>query len=311
MSNGIYTLEVAVMDNKVIFHKKRKDDSVLALFLTGPAILFLALMLFSPLFWGISMSFTDKTIGSEANFIAFDNYISLLNNKDFFRALSNTVVFTLLSIVSKLFFGVLLALILNMQFRFRGFVRSLFLIPWTLPNLVAVLNWRWIYNSSGGALNALLKPLGLISRNMSWLSLSSFALIGVVIANVWRGTPFFGITILSKLQTIPNDLYEAASIDGAGVLRKFIHVTLPEIKDVILLSTIISTIWTLNEFDTVWLMTGGGPANRTVLIAVFSYITAMQKMRIGNAVAVSVLIMPVLLILISLVTKYSIRKVKE
>ena len=289
----------------------RRKESRLAGVLVTPAFLYLLIVLFFPLLWGISMSFTDKRIGAEPVFIGLDNYVELLANRNFYRALINTGVFTMSSIVGKLVFGLLLALLLNMEFRNRNMVRALFLLPWTLPNLVAVLNWRWIYNSAGGALNAVLRALGLIERNISWLSVPSFALLGVVIANVWRGTPFFGITILSKLQTIPKDLYEAAEIDGAGVLRKFIHVTLPEIKDVILLTTLISTIWTLNEFDTVWLMTGGGPANRTVVMAVFSYTTAMQKMQIGKAVAVSVLLMPVLFVLITLVTKYSIANRKE
>ena len=289
----------------------RRQESRLAVLLTTPAMLFLACMLFFPLFWGISMSFTDKSIGSDPNFIGLANYLSLLKNKDFYQALRNTLVYTGLAIAGKLIFGVVLALLLNMKFRGRNLVRALFLIPWTLPNLVAMLNWRWIYNSAGGALNAILLGLGVIEKNVAWLSTVSFVLIGVVIANVWRGTPFFGITILSKLQTIPSDLYEAASIDGANAFQKFIYVTLPEIKDVILLTSLISTIWTMNEFDTVWLMTGGGPANRTLIMSVFSYKTAMQKLQIGNAVAVSVLMMPLLLILIALVTKYSVKNTRD
>jgi len=289
----------------------RRQESRLAVFLSAPAMLFLACMLFFPLFWGISMSFTDKSIGSDPNFIGLANYLSLLKNKDFYQALRNTLVYTGLAIAGKLIFGVVLALLLNMKFRGRNLVRALFLIPWTLPNLVAMLNWRWIYNSAGGALNAILLGLGVIEKNVAWLSTVSFVLIGVVIANVWRGTPFFGITILSKLQTIPSDLYEAASIDGANAFQKFIYVTLPEIKDVILLTSLISTIWTMNEFDTVWLMTGGGPANRTLIMSVFSYKTAMQKLQIGNAVAVSVLMMPLLLILIALVTKYSVKNTRD
>ena len=126
----------------------------------------------------------------------------------------------------------------------------------------------------------------------------------IVIANVWRGTPFFGISILAKLQTVPKDYYEAAQIDGANVFQRFWFVTLPEIKDVIMLSTLMSTIWTLNEFESVWLLTGGGPNGSTQVMNVYSYKTAMRSMMLGRGIAVAVLAMPVLLILISILTRH-------
>ena len=125
----------------------------------------------------------------------------------------------------------------------------------------------------------------------------------IIVANVWRGTPFFGISILAKLQTIPKDYYEAAEIDGAGMWQKFRHITLPEVKDVTILSALMSTIWTINEFETVWLLTGGGPNGTTQVMNVYSYKTAMRSMMLGRGIAVAVLAMPVLMIIISMLTR--------
>lgn len=214
-----------------------------------------------------------------------------------------TLKFTVFSLIFKLFFGTVMALMLNVEFKGRNLVRALLLIPWTLPNVVAVLNWKWLFSSTGGIVNYLMKSAGLIEKDIVWFGTATLALITIVIANVWRGTPFFGISILAKLQTIPDDYYEAAKIDGAGVFQRFFYITLPQIKDTLLLSTLMSCIWTINEFETVWLMTGGGPNGSTQVMNVYSYKTAMASMQLGKSIAVSVLAMPVFLILIHFISK--------
>lgn len=201
-----------------------------------------------------------------------------------------------------------MALALNIKFKGRNIVRALLMIPWTLPNIVAVLNWRWIFSSTGGIANYLLKSLHIIDKDLIWFGSAGLAMTTVIVANIWRGTPFFGVSILAKLQTISQDGYEAAAIDGANMWQRFWYITLPEIKDVILLSTLMSTIWTLNEFESVWLLTGGGPNGATEVMNVFSYQTAMKSMMLGKGIAVSILAMPVLLILISLLTRRMIAK---
>jgi len=269
----------------------------------APLILYLICVLAGPIIWGVSLSFTNKTIGGDADFIGLGNYVKLLNDKEYLQSVLNTLCFTFFSIIGKMVFGVLMALALNIEFRGRNIVRALLLIPWTLPNIVAVLNWRWIFSSIGGIANYLLKSMHLIDKDLVWFGTASIAMITIIIANVWRGTPFFGISILAKLQTIPKDYYEAAAIDGANIFQRFRYVTLPQIKDVILLSTLMSTIWTLNEFESVWLLTGGGPNGSTQVMNVFSYKTAMTSMQLGKGIAVSVLVMPVLVILINLLAK--------
>lgn len=284
--------------------KKHPDrNTKFALIVNAPLVIYLLCVLAGPIIWGISLSFTDKTIGGDATFIGLQNYIKLLGDKEYLRSILNTLSFTFFSILGKMFFGVLMALALNMNFKGRNIVRALLLIPWTLPNIVAVLNWRWIFSSTGGIANHLLKTLGLIDKDLVWFGSAGLAMVTIIVANVWRGTPFFGISILAKLQTIPKDYYEAASIDGANIWQQFWYVTLPQIKDVIMLSTLMSTIWTLNEFESVWLLTGGGPNGSTQVMNVFSYKTAMTSMQLGKGIAVSILAMPILILLINMLSK--------
>lgn len=280
-----------------------RRDTSFALKANAPLIIYLVVIMVFPMIWGFYISFTNKTIGNDAVFIGLNNYVRLLQNAEYRMSIRNTLVFTFLSIAGKLFFGLLMALALNMKFKGRNLVRALLMLPWTLPNIVAVYNWRWIFNPNGGIANYLLKTLGIIDHDLIWFGTAGLAMTTIVVANVWRGTPFFGISILAKLQTIPKDYYEAAELDGANAFQKFIYVTLPEVKDVILLSTLMSTIWTLNEFESVWLMTGGGPNGSTEVMNVYSYKTAMSNMMLGRGVAVAVLAMPLLLLLISILTR--------
>lgn len=273
-----------------------------AYMVNAPLIIYMLCVLAVPMIWGISLSFTNKTIGGGADFIGLKNYITLLQDKEYLNSLLNTVKFTFFSIGGKLIFGVLMALALNVKFRGRNIVRALLLIPWTLPNIVAVLNWRWIFSATGGIANHLLKSLHLIDQDLIWFGSAGLAMTAIIVANVWRGTPFFGISILGKLQTIPADYYEAAAMDGANIFQRFWYVTLPEIKDVILLSMLMSTIWTINEFESVWLLTGGGPNGSTEVMNVFSYKTAMTSMQLGKGIAVSVLAMPVFMVLIHILS---------
>ena len=268
-----------------------------------PLIIFLGAVLVFPLLWGICVSFTNKTIGGEAHFTGLKNYEKLISDPEYRRSIINTVRFTVLSIALKTVFGMFMALSLNQEFKGRNMVRALLMIPWTLPNIVVVYNWRWIFNSSGGIANYLLKSMHLIDRDLVWFGSAGLALFTVVVANVWRGTPFFGVSILAKLQTISKDYYEAADIDGANLFQKFRYITFPEVKDVTILSALMSTIWTINEFETVYLLTGGGPNGSTEVMNVYSYKTAMRSMMLGRGIAVAVLAMPVLMILIGLLTR--------
>lgn len=268
-----------------------------------PLMIYLALVLVFPMVWGFYISFTNKTIGNTGSFVGLKNYIRLLDDPEYRRSILNTLRFTAFSIAFKTLFGTLMALALNQNFKGRNAVRALLMLPWTMPNIVVVYNWRWIFNSSGGIANHLLKSLHLINKDLVWFGSAGLAMFCIIVANVWRGTPFFGISILAKLQTIPNDYYEAAEVDGAGLFQRFFYITLPEIMDVIVLSALMSTIWTINEFESVWLLTGGGPNGATEVMNVYSYKTAMKSMMLGRGIAVSILAMPILMVLIGILTR--------
>lgn len=268
-----------------------------------PLMVFLGAVLVFPLVWGICMSFTNKMIGGDARFTGLKNYEKLIGDPEYRRSVVNTVKFTALSIAVKCVLGMFMALALNQSFRGRNAVRALLMIPWTLPNIVVVYNWRWIFSPSGGIANHILKSLHLIDRDLVWFGSAGLALFTVVVANVWRGTPFFGVSILAKLQTISKDYYEAADIDGASLFQKFRYITFPEVRDVTVLSALMSTIWTINEFETIYLLTGGGPNGATEVMNVYSYKTAMRSMMLGRGIAVAVLAMPVLMLLIGLLTR--------
>ncbi|MEG0914006.1 MAG: sugar ABC transporter permease [Oscillospiraceae bacterium] len=290
--------------------QKLRRDTKFAYLISAPMFIYIGIVLMIPVVWGIYMSFTNKVIGGKETFIGLQNYIALLKNAQFRKAVCNTVVYTFFSILGKLVFGLIMALVLNSAFRGRNLARALMIIPWTLPNIVAVLNWRWIFSDIGGVANYILRTLGIINHDLVWLGDASLAMFAILLANIWRGTPFFGISILARLQTIPKDYYEAACIDGANIWQKFIYITLPSILDVTLLTMLVSTIWTINEFESVWLLTGGGPSGATEVIGVFSYRTAMTNMQLGLGVSVSVLAMPVLLLLISLVSRQMLKEDK-
>lgn len=285
-----------------------RRDTRFSYLVSAPIFLYIGIVLMIPICWGVYISFTGKMIGGQEQWIGFKNYIALLQDSTFRRSVLNTVIYTVFSILGKLVFGMIMALVLNFSFRGRNVARALMIIPWTLPNIVAVLNWRWIFSDTGGVANYILQQLHLIDHNLVWLGDATLAMLAVLVANIWRGSPFFGISILARLQTIPKDYYEAAEIDGASTLQKFFSITLPFIADVTLLTALVSTIWTINEFESVWLLTGGGPSGATEVIGVFSYRTAMTNMQLGKGVAVSLLAMPVLLVLIALVSRKMLKE---
>lgn len=288
--------------------KRASGETGFAYLVNAPMLIYLGCVLVFPMIWGLYMSFTNKTIGSPATFVGLKNYIRLIGDPEYRRSILNTVFFTAVSIGLKMILGMTMALALNQKFKGRNVARAVLMIPWTLPNIVVVYNWRWIFNSTSGVANHILKSLHLIQSDIIWFGSAGLAMLTIVVANVWRGTPFFGISILAKLQTIPKDYYEAAEIDGAGVWQKFRHITIPEVKDVIILSALMSTIWTINEFETVWLLTGGGPNGMTQVMNVYSYKTAMRSMMLGRGIAVAVLAMPILMILISVLTRKMLPK---
>ncbi len=219
-----------------------------------------------------------------------------------------TLIYVGSTIVLKLFWGMIMALALNQPLKGRNLYRALLFLPWALPTLTSVLAWRWMLGDVGGIVNYGLLQLSLIDRPLGWLADPTLAGFSVILVNVWRGAPFFGISILSALQAIPDYLYEAALIDGASSWQSFRHITLPSIQNVVALVTLVSTIWTLADFEVIWIMTRGGPANSTHVFSTFSYLTAFRNLDLSKGVAISLFMVPFSLLLMILTLRFIFRE---
>ena len=274
--------------------------------LVAPVTLYLLAIMAIPFLWALWVSLTDKRVGRRGEFVGLDNYVDLVSDADFWRAVQNTVVFTVGAVVVKVILGLAMALLLNEQFRGRALFRVLLFLPWTVPTIVSVFTWQWMFSDVGGVLNAMLRGVGLIDGAVPWLSDPTLAMLSVIAVNAWRGIPFVGIALLAGLQAVPQEQYEAANVDGAGVLARFWHITLPSIRPVMMLAAVITTIWTLNDFEIIWLLTRGGPAGATQVLSTLSYTVGFQNLDIAEAIAIAVLSVPPLVLLINYVTRRSL-----
>jgi multiple sugar transport system permease protein len=287
--------------------QKLGRDFVLAYVLLLPLILIVFLLLAYPIGSAIWITLQDKTIGMVGRFIGLENYRQLLFNDPFFwQVVRNGFIFTIGSVLLKLLVGLIMALVLNQPLVFRGLWRGLLLMPWVAPTVVTALSWRWILDLTG-VLNLVLRDLGLMTSSIPWLAQYGTAMFSLILVNTWRGFPFFGITLLAGMQAIPQELYEAAEIDGATVWQRFRYVTLPSLRTVILVVTILSIIWTFNDFSSVWLLTGGGPGHATDVFATYTYKLGFVTSRLGYGQTVSVILAPVLIAIIMILSPLMLR----
>ncbi len=267
-------------------------QSMMGYLLVLPVVLCILTLVIYPFFYAIYISFTDRMVGQPGNFIGLANYRYLINWIDFRATVKNTIVLVFWLQTLKLIFGMGIALLLNQQIRGRQLWRSTILIPWAMPAFVAYITWKLLFAPQGGAFNYILINLGLVTSHVDFLSTRALAMPSVIVASFWRGFPFWVISFLAALQNVPQELYEAAAMDGAKAWQRFRHVTLPSIRHVVLVVVLLSTIWTTNSFEAIWLMTQGGPSNATMTFPVLAYF-GMQNLRIGEAASVSVSMLPV------------------
>lgn len=274
----------------------------------SPVLIYLLAVMVLPFGWAVYLSFTNKVVGVPATFIGFKNYIDLVQESLFWKAVWNTLLFTVIAVIGKTVFGMVMALVLNEKIMFRNVFRVLLFLPWTIPTIVSVFTWQWIYSDVGGVLNFILMKTGLADHPIGWLATPDLAMFSVILVNVWRGIPFMGIAILAGLQTVSKEMYEAAMLDGAGAIKRFFYMTLPSVKEVTVLAAVMTTIWTLNDFEIIWLLTRGGPSNGTQVLSTLSYTIGFLNMNLGKAIAIAILTMPPLIMLINIVTKRSLSK---
>ena len=260
--------------------------------LVSPAMIVTIGIIFIPMIRTITYSFTNYVLfkPNERHFSGLANYIEIFKDPIFRSSLAHTLIWIAGIILFQFLLGFATALLLNQNFFGKGIARSLILIPWVTPSVITSLMWRWMYDGNYGVINQILYKLNLIDEFVPWLANASTALGGVMLALVWQGFPFFAIMILAGLQSIPEELYEAASIDGASTFQKFSNITIPMVAPITLTTVLLRIIWVANSLDVILVMTGGGPGYRTYTLPVYSYIKAYKGMDFGYSSALSVLL---------------------
>jgi multiple sugar transport system permease protein len=263
-----------------------------------PAALCLIATVVVPIGLAIKMSLYNDVLykPQDYHFIGLANYMRLAQDPVFWLTLWNSVVWVFGSVIFQFIIGFAAALLLHQSFRGRGLLRTLNLLPWIIPGVVVGLIWEWLYQPNYGLINDLLMKAGMMHDRLAWLSSPDLAMAAVVFTNVWRGIPFFAIMLLAGLQSIPVELYDAARVDGAGVLARFWHITVPLLRPIIVVATATRIIWTFNYADLIFVMTNGGPANATQITSTYTLLQAYSNLDFGYAGALSVVLLLVMLI---------------
>ena len=274
---------------------------LLGALLIAPTVLVFCAVIVYPLISAIYLSlFSIYTPTMEGEWVGLDNYRRLLASGEFWRSLVNNLIWTAGTLTLQIVFGILVALMLNRNLVFRALARSLVLFPYFLSTVVAVLVWRWLFNDLYGVLNHLLMWAGIVDMPVDWLGSMPNAMISLIFVGAWKYFPFVVIAVLARLQAIPDELYEAASIDGAGAWARFTDVTLPQLRDVLVVVVLLRTIWDFKEFDLIYLLTGGGPIIGTQTLPLMVYKEAFALNQMGGASATAVLMMLIMLLFMSL-----------
>jgi multiple sugar transport system permease protein len=279
-------------------------EAVFSWLMLLPGVLFLLAFVAYPFFYGIFLSLEERRVAQPGTFVGLANFITLWHDPVFWRVTQNTFIYTAVTTLLKMVGGLAMALVMNQTFRGRNLARAFLLLPFIVPTVLSTVAWMWMLDPTFSVLNWVLVHTGIITHGISWLGNSSLALVSVMAVNTWRGLPFYGITLLAGLQTISPDLYEAAAIDGAGAVQRFRHMTLPILKPVLIIVTMFSVIFTFSDFQLVYVLTGGGPANATNLFAVYAFNVAMSAGQLGLGAAIALSMLPPLGLMIVALTLY-------
>ncbi len=272
----------------------------------SPALMLIGLIIGYPLFLTLNESVLNRNLlkpNAPLKFVGVDNFVWLFTESEtFWKAFINSVILTASTLSLTIIIGILIAVALNKKIMGRNVLRSITILPYAVPTIVAAIMWEWGFNSVIGWVNKILLFVGVIDQGLGWLGDPHLAMMGVIIAHVWKQLPFVILVILAGLQSIPRELYEAAKIDGTGPIGEFFHITLPWLRYVIWVIVILRTIWTFNWFEYVYLMTGGGPANSTLTLPITVYKVMFNEFKPSHSSAIATFMMVFLFILIMLFT---------
>ncbi len=272
------------------------SSQIKGIILITPSVLLICALLVYPVLYGVWLSFFKKhSFFPEQKFVGLANYIYLMKDSEFYMSLWYGTFYSVSTIVLQIVIGVIAALILNEAFRGRNFVRGVVLFPYMIPTVVAIMLWKWLLNDQFGLVNYLLLAVGIIGDPLSWMG-KDHIMTSLIIISVWEFFPFVVLSVLARLQTIPPVLYEAAKVDGAGAWSRFIHVTLPQLRNVLFVVILLRSIWMFTKFDTVWLLTQGGGAEKYIrTLPVFAYMRTFMYYQAGLGSTLAVIMFGILI----------------
>ena len=272
-------------------------QGVLAYILLLPGLLILAAFIGWPFVTSLWLSVTDQSVStSVARFVGLENFTGALKSQIFLQTVRNTFVYTGVTVVFKLGFGLGLAVLMNQSFRLKNLARAALLLPWIVPTALSAIAWLWLFDATFSVFNWAIVRSGIADRGINWLGEGVWAMTSIIIANIWRGTPFFAISILAGLQTVDRELLDAAAVDGASPWQRFWRITIPLIRPVVLIVLLFSTVQTISDFQLVYVLTRGGPANSTHLLGTLAYDVAVRAGQLSQGAAISLYMFPVLIV---------------
>lgn len=263
---------------------KNLGEQKFGLLLILPSLIILSLVVLFPIIKNLISSFMEQ-----GQFVGLKNFLSLFQDERFIKSSLNTLLFCMISVPLELILGLVFALILHQRFLARGLVRAVSFLPWALPTAVMAVAWKWIFNDTYGVFNDILLRLHIIKEPLAWLGRPNLAFFCIILAEVWKCTPFVTIILLAGLQSIPLELYEAMSVDGATAFQRFKLITLPLLRPMLLVVLVFRTIQALGVFDSIWVLTGGGPAGSTEPISLYIYDTVFRYLKFNYASAMVML----------------------
>jgi multiple sugar transport system permease protein len=281
-----------------------ESERLLAAMLLTPTISLLGVFIAYPFVMGVWLSLSNTSVGNVGHFVGLKNFVKAWNDSIFREAFWNTSVYTFWATIFKLALGMWLAVLLNRNFRGKRLVRASMLLPFIVPTVLSTFAWRWMFDPTFSVLNWLLYRGGFITTKLPFLSDGVYGLSCAIVVNTWRGMPFFAITLLAGLQTISPDLHEAASLDGANGWKRFWYVTWPLLKPVTVVVVVFSIIQTFSDFQLIYVLTGGGPANSTHLLATYAYQIGVATGLLGEGAAISLFMLPVLFVVVWVQLRY-------
>ncbi len=279
-------------------------EGIFSWLMLGPGVLFLLAFVAYPFFYGIFLSLQHRPVAKPGTFVGFANFVALFHDAVFWQVTRNTFVYVAVTTVFKIIGGLAMALVINQHFRGKNLVRAFLLLPFIVPTILSTIAWMWIFDPTFSVINWVLLHTGAVKSGFSWLGNATLAMVAIIIVNTWRGIPFYGITLLAGLQTISPELYEAAAIDGANARQRFMHVTMPIIKPVLIIVTMFSVIFTFSDFQIVYALTHGGPANATQVFVTYAFDLGMNGGQLGMGAAAALAMLPALGLLIVALTLY-------